>query len=80
MSLLFASAEKTIPRGYRKEYVPRWNDECEREYRNFQESGDREIADNLLHNLNAVRREKWTDTVSNVNFKRSSRKAWSPLR
>ncbi|KAG5862943.1 hypothetical protein JTB14_023340 [Gonioctena quinquepunctata] len=40
----------------------------------------REIADNLLHNLNAVRREKWTDTVSNLDFKRSSRKAWSLFR
>ncbi|KAG5886721.1 hypothetical protein JTB14_030787 [Gonioctena quinquepunctata] len=74
LDLPFGSAKKTIPRGYRKEYVPGWNDECEREYRNFQESGDRDIADNLLHNLNAVRREKWTDTVSNLDFKRSSRK------
>ncbi|KAG5869367.1 hypothetical protein JTB14_021971 [Gonioctena quinquepunctata] len=27
-----------------------------------------------------LRREKWTDTVSNFDFKRSSRKAWSLLR
>ncbi|KAG5889102.1 hypothetical protein JTB14_010364 [Gonioctena quinquepunctata] len=76
MKAAIGSAKKRL----KSRYVPEWNDECEKEYRNFQQSGDREIADNLLHNLNAVRREKRTETVSNLDSKRSSRKAWSLLR
>lgn len=74
------TAKKTIPRGYRKEYVPGWTDECEKEYQRFLESGDREIADDLLLKVDAARREMWTETVEGLDFKISSRKAWSLLR
>lgn len=49
-------------------------------YDQFLESEEQEIADELLLSLNAARREKWSTTVESLNFKKSSRKAWSLLR
>ncbi|KAG5870121.1 hypothetical protein JTB14_000097 [Gonioctena quinquepunctata] len=36
-----------------------------------------EIADELLHSLDAARREKWTETIENLNFQTSIRQAWA---
>nr|CAI5868414.1 unnamed protein product [Callosobruchus analis] len=69
------SAKEAIPRGYRKEYVPGWNEHSEQLYNEFVESGDREVGDELLHSLDASRRSKWEDTVQHIDFTRSSRKA-----
>ncbi|XP_050515900.1 uncharacterized protein LOC126890764 [Diabrotica virgifera virgifera] len=77
---VISTAKKTIPRGYRKEYVPGWTETCEDLYTKFLESGDREIADELLHNIDTARRQKWIKTVENLDFKKSSRQAWSLLR
>lgn len=35
VDLILATAKKTIPRGFRKAYVPGWNEECERLYNEF---------------------------------------------
>ncbi|KAG5897366.1 hypothetical protein JTB14_022074, partial [Gonioctena quinquepunctata] len=48
------SAKKSIPRGYREEYIPGWNEQREELYNQFLESGDQEIADELLHTLDAA--------------------------
>nr|CAI5858165.1 unnamed protein product [Callosobruchus analis] len=77
---VISSAKEAIPRGYRKEYVPGWNEHSEQLYNEFVESGDREVGDELLHSLDASRRSKWEDTVQHIDFTRSSRKAWSLLR
>lgn len=74
------AAKKSIPRGYRKEYIPGWNERSEELYREFLESGDREIANELLHSLDAARQQKWSETVENLDFTKSSRKAWALLR
>lgn len=75
-----SSAKKAIPRGYRKQYIPGWNEDCENQYQAFLDSNDQEIADELLHNLDVARRERWMETVQALDFKTSSRKAWSLLR
>ncbi|XP_060534517.1 uncharacterized protein LOC132706936 [Cylas formicarius] len=77
---VISSAKKHVPRGYRKEYVPGWNENSDRLYQQFLDSGDGEIADELLHSLDKARRDKWTSTVESLDFKKSSRKAWSLLR
>lgn len=77
---VISTAKKNVPRGYRKEYVPGWNDRCENLYQEFTETNDREIADELLHSLDAARREKWMNTVENLDFSKSSRQAWTLLR
>lgn len=80
VGILNAAAKRTIPRGFRKDYVPGWNDNLEQLLKEFEESGDPEISEELLDALNQNRREKWAETTKNVDFTRSSRKAWNVLR
>lgn len=77
---VISTAKRSVPRGFRKEYIPGWNSETEELYQEFQNSGDPEVADELLNRLDMERRKKWEETTSNTDFKRSSRKAWSLLR
>lgn len=77
---VISTAKKCIPRGYREEYIPGWSQNSEELYQNFLETGDQEVADQLLHSLNAARQQKWSETVENLNFQTSSRKAWSLIR
>lgn len=60
--------------------MPCWNAEADRLYKEFCESGEREVADELIQSLDNARREKWLKTVQDMNFTHSSRKAWSVIR
>lgn len=75
-----STAKKCIPRGFRREYVPGWSQNSEDLYQNFLETGDQEVADELLHSLDAARKQKWVEMVESMNFQTSSRQAWSLLR
>ncbi|XP_072392313.1 uncharacterized protein [Diabrotica undecimpunctata] len=77
---IITSAKATIPRGYRKEYIPGWTEPSEKLYEEYCEDGKQEIADELLHSIDAARRGKWIQTVENLDFQKSSRRAWSLLR
>lgn len=77
---LNTAAGKSIPRGYRTEYIPGWNAESDRLFAEFETAGDMEVAEELIQSLDDARREKWRETVENIDFKKSSRKAWSLLR
>ncbi|KAG5897199.1 hypothetical protein JTB14_022552 [Gonioctena quinquepunctata] len=74
------AAKAAIPRGYRKEFILGWTEESEILYEEFCEDGRQEIADELLHSIDTARREKWTETVENLDLQKSSRQAWSLLR
>lgn len=76
---VISSAKKYMPRGFRKEYVPGWNEDCEELYQLYLETDDQTIGDELLGLLNKTRRDRWTDTVENLDFRKSSREAWSLL-
>lgn len=65
---VISTTKRYIPRKYRKEYT----------FVSQLETGDQEL-DELLHSLNARRRQKWTKTVENLNFRASSRLVWSLL-
>jgi len=65
---------------YRKEYIMGWNQESEELYNEFQETNYRKTADALLSSLDKARKEKWINTVEEIYYKRSSRKAWNLLR
>ena len=78
--LVLSSAKLFIPRGYRKEYIPGWSQDCEDLYKEFNNISDSDTADRLLHSLDEARKSKWAKTVENLNFAHSSRKAWSLLR
>lgn len=78
--LIINTAKKSIPRGYRKNYVPGWNDECETLYTSFKRTGNYDYAKKTLEALNNQRRERWIQLVEKTDFKHSSHKAWSLLR
>ena len=78
--LILSTAKACIPRGFRKEYIPGWSQECEDLHEEFNNTGNSDVADRLLYSLNDARRKKWEKTVEHLNFTRSSRKAWSLLR
>ena len=77
------AAKKTIPRGYRNNYIPCWDAECESLYKTFLQSpqGDDSslAATALLAKLDRKRRDRWSEAVWSIDFSHSSRKAWSIL-
>src|SRR5436190_200869 len=80
MSLVNHVATQCIPRGFREEFVPGWNQECEDLFADFNANGNQETANLLLNKLDEARKDKWVQAVENMNFTHSSRKAWSLLR
>lgn len=73
------SAKKSMPRGYRKEYIPGWNEACEELYQQYLNTQEQSLGDELLDHLNQTRCERWIEKVESLDFKRSSREAWSLL-
>ena len=77
------AAKKTIPRGYRNNYIPCWDAECESLYKTFLQSpqGDKSslAATALLAKLDRKRRDRWSEAVRSIDFLHSSRKVWSIL-
>ena len=77
------AAKKNIPRGYRNNYIPCWDAECESLYKTFLQSpqGDDSslAATALLAKLDRKWRDRWSEAVRNIDFSHSSRKAWSIL-
>ena len=77
------AAKKTIPRWYRNNYIPCWDAECESLYKTFLQSpqGDDSslAATALLAKLDRKRRDRRSETVRNIDFSHSNRKAWSIL-
>ena len=77
------AAKKIIPHGYRNNYNPCWNAECESLYKTFQQSlqGDdfSLAATALLAKLDRKQRDRWSKAVRSIDFSHSSQKAWSTL-
>ena len=77
------AAKKTIPRGYRNNYIPSWDPECESLYKTFlqspQEDDSSLAATVLLAKLDRRWRDRWSEAVRRIDFSHSSRKAWSTL-
>lgn len=78
--LLSTAAQKSIPRGARKEYTPCWTKECSELLHNFNEHGDNQTEDKLISLLDEERKKRWHETVENLNFTHSSRESWSLLK
>ena len=77
------AAKKTIPRGYRNNYISCWDAEYEFLYKTFLQSpqgNDSSLAATaLLAKLDRKRRDRWSEAVRSIDFSHSSRKAWSIL-
>ena len=74
-----AAARKTIPRGFRKDYIPCWSKQNERQYKDYQLNPTADKADRILSSLNKNRKEKWDQQMNKMNFTHSSRSSWRLL-
>jgi hypothetical protein len=80
VGVIKAVAKRTIPRGFRKEYIPCWSAETNTLYNEYQQHPSPASADAILNSLNAARKEKWNDLMTNMNFTHTSRSSWNLLR
>jgi len=69
------AARHSIPRGFRPTYTPCLDEECQDLLKQYEESGDPDIADHLIESLRVARRHRWEELTSKMNFTRSSRKS-----
>jgi len=53
------------------------DEECQDLLKQYEESGDSDIADHLIESLDAARRHRWEELMSKMNFTHSSRKSWA---
>jgi hypothetical protein len=74
---VIAAAKHHIPRGYRNQYIPGWDHQCDKLYERFNSDDEKESAVRLLEMLNQQRKSRWEDIVEKTNFTHSSRKAWN---
>ena len=79
-NILKDTAKKHIPRGFRKVFTPCWLPESEELLKQYESTGDPDIATELLDSLDTARQKRWQETVEDLNFTHSSRKAWNLLR
>jgi len=54
--------------------------ECQDLLKQYEESGDPDIADHLIESLDAARRHHWEELTSQMNFTHSSQKSWALIR
>lgn len=67
-----------ITSDYHKEYTPGWDEACKQLYEEFMKERELEIADELLHSLDAAACHfRGTETVESLNFQTSSKEARS---
>jgi len=71
------AARHSIPRGFRPTYTPCLDEESQDLLKQYQESGDPDIADHLIESLDAARRHPWEELTSKMNFAHSRRKSWA---
>jgi len=64
----------SIPRGFRPTC---FNKKCQDLLKQYEESGDPDIADHLIESLDVARRHRWEELTSKMNFTHSSRKSWA---
>ena len=70
VGLITAIAKNTMPRGYRKEYIPCGNEDTDQLYEELQDTENPETAKELLRSLDDARRSKWSQTVASLDFTR----------
>ena len=81
-NMLLSAAKASIPRGRRSNYIPCWDKDCDSalsSYNSATEEEKKDKCDHLFNILDEKRRKRWEETVSNVDFTHSSRKAWQTV-
>ena len=56
------------------------HEECQDLLKQYEESGDPDIADHLFESLDVARRHRWEELTSKMNFTHSSRQSWALIR
>ena len=79
MDSVLSAAKKAIPRGYRKTYIPGWDETCTNLYDLFCSTDNRDAEDELIQRLNENRAKIWYEKTDSLNFTHSSRKAWNVI-
>ena len=74
------SAKTNIPRDFRPSYIRCMDSECQQLLEQYSNSGDPDIADHLVECLDNVRRARWEEMTSSLDFTHSSRKCWNLIR
>ncbi|KAJ8356514.1 hypothetical protein SKAU_G00193080 [Synaphobranchus kaupii] len=72
--ILKAAAKNTFPEASAKTSLLAGSEDLLKQY---EATGDPDIATELLDPLDAARRQHWQETVDDLNFTHSSRKAWT---
>ena len=79
LTTTFPIIKETIPRGFRQQYIPSWNDECNHHYKEFVQAENKQSANLkaavLMNHLNKKRNKRMEETVKGIDFTYSSRKA-----
>jgi len=70
----------SISRGFCPTYTPCLDEECQDLLKQYEESGDPDIADHLIQSLDTARRHRWEELTSKMNFTHSSQKSWAVIR
>ena len=83
-NILIKAATNSIPRGFRRHYIPTWDEECDAIYNQFLRSEPGDLASTkaseLTDCLDRKRRKRWEETVQGIDFTHSSRVAWKTLK
>jgi len=74
------AAHHSIPRGFRPTYTSCLDEECQDLLKQYEESGDPDVADHVIESLDAARQHRWEELTSKMNFMHSSRKSWALIR
>ena len=80
VGVIKSAAKRTIPRGFRKEYIPCWSPQINDLYKNYNRNPNPLLGDELLNSLNNARKDKWNDLMGKMNFTHTSRSSWSLIR
>ena len=80
---LTRAARHSIPRGYRKIYIPCWDKQCSELSKKHEEANSlddkQRTGNDLINYINLRRQERWLSTIKNIDMKHSSREAWNTL-
>ena len=77
---IMKAAQHSIPRGFRPTYIPCLDEECQDLLKQYEESGDPDVADHLIESLDAARQHRWEESTTRMDFTRSSRRSWALIR
>ena len=87
-SLVLEASKKNIPRGCRDSYIPGLSDQNKQIYQEYVQAYKEdpfsentiELGKEVISSLWQERRERWKETIENVDMTHSSKKAWSTIK